>query len=271
VLDYDDLGTLTKVTTTNRFGDKSTIEYRSDGRFKKNTDSEGNVRAFLFDELGRLKQIQDDNSALMTKEYGQTNKGWMESVETPAVKTQTLFDKSMRPLEHTILSKVRKGEAIVLQNSYNKTGNLTRQVTEGLIQQERTFNNQGLLKQTLGGITSSYSYDDNGRIREAKSDNHSVQFTYGQDDFVQQVSVKQGDATLSYEFTDEGLVKRTTTDGLQDSFTYDSEGRLAGLKRSDGEAWVIDRSEQTVSTHRNDVLQTEFVFDEEGRLAEMFH
>ncbi len=268
-VNYYELGSPKVMEYTSRFGDTTRVEYAPDNRHIKYTNPQGIVRAFLFDEFGRLKQIQDGTNALVTKEYSRTNRGWLELTETSETRAHTLFNADMRPVEQIIMAKTARGGQLVTKNEYSGNGSSWRQVTQGLVDEERIYENGRLVRETSGDKRSAFSYDHEGRLRGIVSDKSWHKFAYNDKGELENTTYRRGDLEEVYRFHNGQLTNRTNGKGLDDAFQYDKEGMLRSVKRSGGEHWDIQRNENRIICLRNGVVQLEYVFDEKGRLKEM--
>lgn len=144
---YDKIGNVESIVRTNRFGDANTYEYSSDARLIKHTNPEQDIRAFLFDEFGRLKQVQNRTSALLNKTYNSTDRGWLEETETPESKIQVFFDNNpkkstnekARVKEVNIVSKNVRGGQIIATSVYDDKGKIQKISTKGSIKTDKLF------------------------------------------------------------------------------------------------------------------------------------
>ncbi|MDB4583884.1 hypothetical protein N9164_12085 [Draconibacterium sp.] len=261
-------GSLAASDYTNHFGDKVTIEYSPDGRHVKHTDSEGHVRALLYNEFGQLLQVQNETNALLTKDYQLTTDGWMKSTEDSEKKVQVFQDKSSKPVKQVITAKNLYGGQLITELEYTND-KVIQQITNGLINDTRFFDNGKLVEQNFGKQKTSYSYDNNERLHMVSTSAGKIEVIYDPIGLIFQTDLFQGRFRETNSFQDGQLINRTSSLGLDDIFQYNEDGMLESLDRIDGEFWSIERDDKKTKFLRNNVLQLEFIWDKKGRLVQM--
>ncbi|MCP4372233.1 MAG: hypothetical protein GY797_29555 [Deltaproteobacteria bacterium] len=269
--EYNGLGSLKSSEHTNKFGDKYKTEYSSDNRYVKYTDPEGNSHAILYDEFGRLIQLQNERNLLINKEYGRTDEGFLENTETPEANIQVIFNKDMKPTIRIITAKKPQIGQHIVQYQYNEEGQLRYQNTKGLVDETREYKNGRLINHTSGGNSITYAYDKRGKLNKIQSGKGSSEFFYDEDGLIKKASLRHKGLHRDYEFNEGLLTKRTTGVGLVDEFQYDETGMLKSIKRNDGEHLEIQSIKNTTKIMRNDDVLMEYVIDENGRLKEMLY
>ncbi len=193
-VEYHDDGTVKKVARINRHGDTATTEYANKGRYVKATDPEGNVQAVLYDELGRVKQIQDDKSALVDKAYGRTDKGVLDQTETAEKTIQNIFTESDKPVQEVVTSKVPNGGQIMTEYKYGRDGALSEIATQGLAKSLKQYD-KGMLKKVVNGKDETLlDYDKAGRVSRVQTPEDTCTVSYDKNGKASSIERKTGDA-----------------------------------------------------------------------------
>lgn len=268
-INYHEMGSAKKIEYTNRFGDTARVEYSSDNRQTSYTDAEGNVRAFIYDEFGRLKQIQDDQCVLMKKDYGMTDRGWMEKTETAEKATQAFFDPQDNLAEYILTSNVPGGGQVQVQNDYDADGMLQQEQIRGLINENREYENGKLKKITSGDDFMHFRYDAKGRLKHVISSDTQVSYEYNREGDVLSLEVNKKDKAESYSFKDGRLTRCKTIPGRTDSFRYDKKGKLINVKKGSKEEWEIKQAGNKMIILRNKKEYMKVTYDNEGRVTEI--
>ncbi len=266
---YNERSELKDIVYTNRFGDKSKIRHSTDGRQITHMDAEGNIRSFIYDEFGRLKQIQDDQYILVKKDYGMTDRGWMENTETTEKTAQAFFDQQENPIEYILTSNVPGGGQVKVKNDYNADGILRQEQIRGLINENREYENGRLKKMTSGEDATQFQYDPEGRLEYVVSSNEQVSYEYNREGDLQSLKMNKGDGEESYSFKDGLLSGRKSIPGRTDSFRYDKEGKLVEVQKGNNEKWEVKQEGNRVIILRNDRVYVEAVYDNENRVTEI--
>ena len=266
---YNERGELKDIVYTNRFGDKSKIRHSPDGRQITQMDAEGNIRSFIYDEFGRLKQIQDDQYILVKKDYGMTTRGWMENTETTEKTTQAFFDQQENPIEYILTSNVPGGGQVQLKNDYDADGMLRQEKIRGVITENREYENGKLKKITSGDDTTHFNYDAQGRLENIMASNQQVSFEYNREGDLQSLKVNKRDGEENHFFKEGLLTSRKTIPGRWDSFRYDNEGNLVEVQKGNNEKWELKQEGNRMIILRNDQEYMKVVYDNEGRVIEM--
>ncbi len=269
---YSEYGSLKSTEYIDEFGDTSKAEYSPDNRYVKYTNPEGFVRAFLYDDFGRLKQVQDGKNALISKKYGQTGRGWLETTESSEQTVQVLYNKEKKPVEEIITARSGRGGQVIISSDYNSAGVLKRRTTQGIFNRSRVYKDGLLIKEVSGKEdTVTYVYDEQERPLLVSSDDQGVRFSYDQAGLLDEVNFNRAEFSERLSFKDGLLTQRTNTDGLSDTFQYDEHAMLRGVERGSRETWSIERGNNKTTYIRNNVVQMEFVFDSKGMLTEALY
>lgn len=268
-IDYYEMGSPKTMEYSNRFGDQAKVEYSSDRRQVKYTNPEGDILAFLFDEWGRLKQIQDEAGALLTMNYGMTDRGWMEETITLGKTVRAFFNKQKQPTEYLLASKVPGGGQIQVKNHYNIDGTLRQKQIKGLLNETHLYK-KGKLKQIISGDeVTNLTYDSQDRLKEMNSPGSQTSYEYDREGNVTSLKVRQGQWEESYLFTNGQLTGRQSISKRNDTFRYDPNGQLAGVKKGKDENWQIKREGKQMTTLRNNQIHLTAIFNDKGRVIEL--
>ncbi len=268
-IDYCEMGSPKVMQYTNRFGDITKVEYSSDKKQVKYTNPEGDMLAFLFDEFGRLKQIQDEKSALLTRNYGMTNRGWMEETITPGKTVQAFFNKQKQPTEYLLTSKVPGGGQIQVKNDYNIDGTLRQKQIKGLLNETHLYEKKKLKQIISGDEVTNLTYDSQDLLKEMNSPDAQTSYEYDREGNVTSIQVKRREGQETYSYTNGQISGRQSISKRNDTFQYDQNGQLAGVKKGKDENWQIKREGKRMTTLRNNQIHMEAVFNDEGMLTEL--
>ena len=252
---YYDSGSLKEVTYANQYNDTTKIEYSPDARFVKYTDAGGTANALLFDEFGRLKQIQDENNLLLNKEYKLTDQGWYESTESAEIKVHNLFNTDRKLIEEVIDAKTPWGGQLMTLYDYDSSGQLLTQNTKGLFNERLFYKGGNLTTQISGPDSISFCYDQKGRLNEMLSGRNRFKLTYEQDNSINNMTLNYNDLKVAYGFQNNNLIKRSNNKGLNDIFSYDINGYLKNVNRNNSEIWDIVANQNKTTYYRNGVVQ----------------
>lgn len=256
----------------NNGSNKMTIEYLLNDRFIKYTDSDGKIWAFLFDEFGRLKQIQDDKNALMNKEYGMTKDGIiLENTETSGLSEQAVFDKDKKLVKKLVTSKLKDGGQLILENTYDKNGNIKFRKIKGLVNETYLYDNNQLTHIQSGDEAVSLSYDKQKRLSSVFSKERSLDFFYDNNHLLKNCIFRQKDNKEELVFNNGQIVKRFNSRGLNDCFEYDSKQRLQKVIRDNGEIWEIIYKKDKIVLNRNRSKYATLVYDDQRVLKEIIY
>jgi len=268
---YYKSGSLAQKEYINHFGDKVKVDYSPDGRYIKHTDSEGIIRALLYDEFGQLVQIQDEKNALLINDYISTADGWMETSEDAGEKVQILYDESSNLKEQIISGKNPMHGELITEMEYGDDKMLQKLITQGLVSDIRIFDKGRLIEQDAGNQKTFYSYDINGRLSKMSESGSKLELLYDSTGKIASSELIKGNLKETNLYNDGRLIKRISSSGLDDSFQYNERGELEKIIRADGESWIIERDGNKTSCKRNNTVQLEFIRDDQGRLVQMIY
>jgi len=267
--EYDAFGARKSVQWQNGKGESMKADYSPDGRYIRYTFPGGQVRALLYDEYGRLKQVQDQKYAVLNQEYSLTDRGWFEGAETSEVKMQSFYTGDRQPLEGLLTSKVPGGGFLKLANTYTKEGGLRVAQIQGLLNRDYRYD-QGRLKRITGKNENiDLEYDTTGRLIKAVSADRQLFITYDVENRVSRIQEKTGSGEVVYEFSNGLLSRRKTLAGRVDTFGLDDEGLLKSATRGSQESWQIQYEPRRIRILRNGVVFEESLFDDHGRLLQL--
>ncbi len=267
--DYDAFGVKKSVQWQNSRGETLKAEYSPDGRYSRYTFPGGQVRAFLYDEYGRLKQVQDQKYAVLNREYSLTDRGWFEGAETSQVTMQSFYTPDRNPLEGTLTSKVPGGGFLKLANAYAKEGSLRQAQIIGLVNRNYKYERGRLVSETGKHENIDLVYDTSGRMIKAVSADRQLFFAYDVHDRVSRIQERTSSGEAVYEFSDGVLSRRKTMTGRVDTFGLDEEGQIVSARRGSRENWQIRYEPRRTRIIRNGVVLEESLFDDKGRLLQL--
>ena len=234
---YDCMGNVT--STTDALGNITTSTYDSRGNLLTATDARGNTAVYTYDIYGRkIKEVtplEGETSGETIYTYDILGRLTEERRRIGAVGSET-YSRTVNAYDdmgNLISAKAYEGEAEALVSTY-------------------TYDAAGnMLTMTVGGKTTSYTYDLFGRktkITDAlgaeetytyrldgalveKHDRNGTKFTYTYDSMLRPVEDKaeKDDKTqvISYAYTATGAVRSKANETATLLYTYDSLGRVA--------------------------------------------
>jgi YD repeat-containing protein len=266
--EYDNHNAVKLIESIGPNQERSLLEYGNDGRYVRFTDAAGNARALLFDDLGRLRQVQEGKFALLDVKYGMTKQGWTVATDSPDSQRLEVFGPGRRPAATTVVSKISGGGKIQLVYDYDRDGNLRRVTQTGMKTAEAIFEN-GLPKKIRNGKSEIELTFTAKRLSKVSRAGRDWNFTYGTAGNLELAAGKNGLVETSYAFAGDRLTERRTADGSRDAFQYDAAGRLAGVVRNDEERWELKIEGKKQSIFRNNATLLRYEYDDAGRLVKV--
>ncbi len=263
---YDKDNNVASIEYTAPDGSRSRLEYGNAGRYVKYTDGNGAVRAVLYDELGRLRQIQEGKSALLDRKYGRTSRGWTVATETADTVSRETYDDAGRPLEAVHASKTPGGGKMNITCRYDKKGQPVKTSFRGLYALDLSFKNGSLTGVTAGKSTMSFIYDAE-RLMKITRPGETWTFSYASYGYLTAVTGQRAGRKTRLAYTDGRLTERHTTAGSVDTFRYDEAGALTAVTKNNDEQWEIKRHKNELACYRNDVRVFQYTFDAQGRIT----
>ncbi|MCK5056377.1 MAG: RHS repeat-associated core domain-containing protein [Candidatus Aminicenantes bacterium] len=266
---YYEMGSPEVMEYTHQSGHKERVEYSPDNRQMKYTGPDGEVRAFLFDELGRLTQVQDEKSALLTRKYGKTDRGWLEETQTPGKTIRNFLNSNDKSVETLLTSNIPGGGQIQVKNNYHTDGTIRQKKISGLVNEILKYENGRLKGIHSGGADTHFQYDSEGRLESMNAKDFRVSYEYGDKDTIKAIKVNKGSREGNYLFSSGRLTGRRSISGRDDVFRYDKEGRLESIKKGKDEGWQIEHKGNRMIMLRNGKRYLEAVYDNKGRVVEV--
>ncbi len=267
--DYDAFGSRKSEQWQNSRGEILKVEYSPDGRYTRYTFPGGQVRAFLYDEYGRLKQVQDQEYAVLNREYSLTDRGWFEGAETSEFTMQSFYTADRQPRESNLVSKVPGGGFIKLANAYTREGVLKLAQIQGSVNRNYKYERGRLVSETGKHENIDLFYDTSGRMIKAVSADRQLFFAYDVQNRVSRIQERTNSGEAVYEFSDGVLSRRKTMAGRIDTFGLDEEGQIVSARRGSRESWQIQYEPLRTRIIRNGVVLEESLFDDQGRLLQL--
>jgi RHS repeat-associated protein len=268
-VDYDAFGSKKSMQWQNSRGETMKAEYSPDDRYVRYTFPDGVKRAFLYDEYGRIKQVQDQEYALLTQEYSLTDRGWYEGTETAEIKMQSFFNRDKQPYENLLTSKIPGGGFLKLESTFTKGGYLRLTQIQGLLNRNYQYDQGRLMSISGSEGNTDLNYDTAGRITEAICTGAHLFFSYDGQNQVSSIREKSREGEIVYEFRNGQLSRRKTLAGRVDTFGLDGKGQIVSARRGTQENWQIQYEPQRISILRNGRVIEESLFDDRGRLIEL--
>lgn len=225
--DYDVLGNLVQTTLPN--GVVETSDYDDLNRLIEltNTDGDGNVISsydYTLDEVGNRKLVEELGGRTVAYEY----------------------DKLYRLLSEDITDPVRSDRSLVY--TYDAVGN--RLTLDDSIAGLTTYsynNNDWLLSETEAGVTTNYSYDDNGNTLSKISPNEQVIYDWNQENRLIGAEISNGEGTtnLEYQYDASGVRVASIVDGVETRYLVDTNREYAQVL----EEYLPDGTTETSYVH----------------------
>ncbi|MFZ5987822.1 MAG: RHS repeat-associated core domain-containing protein [Bacillota bacterium] len=239
-------------TDTDLFNHIETREYDNLGSLYKKVDGRGNVTTYRYDELNRLVEVEnakkektiyiyDLNGNMLSQQIGRENAGGIKITKF-YYNAANKLSKRVDPLGDGIDSKTEL-------YTYYPNGNLkTKKDKKGQVT-TYIYDIHGRLKnETVGDITITYGYDNNGNQTSITAGTEIVERQY---DELNRVKVK----TVTY---DQGS-------SLKTSYTYDIIPEASGIPGVDPADIPLGCiAEKTADSRNNEILK---VYDGEGKLV----
>ena len=240
---YDAAGNRTSVTSP-----AGTIGYSFDAlnRLATVTDPEGGVTSYTYDAVGALVQTQFPNGTQETREYDSLNRllflenegpaGVISSyrytldptgnrtrvVEHDGRKVDYAYDEIYRLVGESITDSTAGNRNI--NYTYDPVGNrLTRNDSAEGVTAYTYDDNDRLLTEVAGGVTTTYGYDDNGNTLSRTNATDQVFYDW---DFENRLVAADtdGDGTddVEYQYDADGIRVSSETGGEQTRFLIDT-------------------------------------------------
>lgn len=264
------------------------FSYNTDGLLKKVTGSNGQVREYTYDLLGRLTAVKTQNDKDETYIYRgkrlqkitESHKEWhvtedrfgrVKQLIRPYHYVQRFeYEKDVKGLTYRIINPEN---AITTYRSENggKTFSMTNPL--GGVTAYR-FDNAGQIEQITDpvGHVTTIAYDDVGRISEIlKPGDQKTTYRYKKENRKPSVIRYPSGQKIKYEFNEFGevITIKDSAFGKQ-QFAYDTKGRLAQMK-SKGKKTVIayQNSDQPARIDVDGKPAAQFNYGEFGEVASL--
>ena len=215
---YDDLNRLQSV---NGIGGITSYTYDAVGNRASISYPNGNQTTYSYDSLNRLTDLttaDSNNNVIQSYSYSLDPTGRRtQIVENNGRTTDYQYDTLYRLIDEQITDNLNGNHNSAYQ--YDKVGNRTQSIINGVTTQYQYDNNDRLQQQ--GGTT--YSYDNNGSILTESGDSGLAQYSYNSRN--QLISLNQAPGTsTNYRYDYEGNrtqvidnINITTTDYIVDT------------------------------------------------------
>ncbi len=216
---YDDLNRLSTVTDA---GGSTTYNYDEVGNRAAIVYSNGTTTEYAYDSLNRLITITHKNSTdtvLASFDYTLDATGRRTRIiEHNGRTTDYSYDELYRLTGETITDAINGNYSASYQ--YDKVGNRTDEIVDGMHTQYTYDDNDRLLQQ--GGTT--YTYDDNGNTLSEAIDNDQTQYQWDSRNRLVQhnktTPIGNTTITLQYDIDKNRIEKTVTESGSANSTQY---------------------------------------------------
>ncbi|MEO0826904.1 MAG: RHS repeat-associated core domain-containing protein, partial [Cyanobacteria bacterium J06642_9] len=187
----------------------------------------GTRESSVYDELNRLVSLQQSHSdGELFARYDYTldavgNR--IQVVELDGRQVNYTFDSTYRLLSESISDPLAGARSI--EFSYDAVGNrLTRDDSvEGETQYTYNDNNQLVSKVDGDGVTTTFSYDDNGNLIRRENENELTEYSFDIENRLVEARITQDGATqvATYVYDDYGIRVGSTVDGEETLYLID--------------------------------------------------
>ena len=275
---YDKMNRLVSTTINIGTGDGEDISDKYVYDFKENkksyTDFNGATTVYQYDDYGRI----------LTVIYSEGNKTTYSYDKSTGLLSQVDFNGQVTKYEYNDLDGLKKKylpDGTFVEYNYNKDGSL-QSVNTNFGTTSYTYDDLGRVKTVTdnnGGITS-YDYDDVGNLKtETNPANILTTYTYDEVNRLKSevVTASNGEVLRSYTYTLDAVGRRTKVveSGKNISeriveYTYDNLGRLTEEKiTANGEVstvgYAYDKVSNRISKDDNGTV-TAYTYDNNNRL-----
>ncbi|MFE3185527.1 LamG-like jellyroll fold domain-containing protein [Streptomyces violascens] len=233
---YNDRGQL--LTTSGPSGSAS-YTYNTNGQITARTDKAGTA-AFTYDADGHLATATDPLTAA-TATYTRNSLGQITGIAYGTNSaSQTLGYDAQHQLNSQTLKSPGGATEASTNYSYDTAGHITTQTTTG----------------TAGAGTSTYTYDQSGRLTTAN--NGTATTSYGYDSAGNRTSTSSGSSTTTAAYNARNQLTATTSGATTTTYQRTARGSLASVTGTTTESIAADAFDQTVTdgttTYTHDAL-----------------
>jgi RHS repeat-associated protein len=233
---YDLLNNITSLVTP-----AGTVSYGYDSLNRLDTVSEGTriLADYDYNPVGNLSKTTFANGSVESRQYDSRNR--LKQVTTRNV-VGTIFSDFKYTLDGVgNRTKVEEYGGRTVDYTYDALNRLTQEKMVGGVTGERTIDytydlagNRLTRSDSVSGLVTNYSYDDNNRLQSLTEGNQPTTFTY--DDNGSLLQRSNGTETVDYEWMNDGEnrlveVRNSEAGGTtQTQFVYDAFGnRVASI------------------------------------------
>ncbi|WP_048751296.1 RHS repeat-associated core domain-containing protein, partial [Crocosphaera watsonii] len=221
---YDQFNFLDKVTAN---GEVTDYDYNVLGNLVQTTLPNGVVETREYDELYRLIGVDNtdaDGNILSSYDYELDAVGNRTLVEELSGRTVAYeYDKLYRLLTEDVSDAVNGNQT--LSYVYDAVGN--RLSLTDSVNGVTTYSyndNDWLLSETIGGVTTKYTYDNNGNNLTKINPDEQVTYTWNQENRLIGAKVTNADGTtnLGYQYDANGVRVASTVNGVETRYLVDA-------------------------------------------------
>jgi RHS repeat-associated protein len=280
-----------QLTSVTRPGSPATsIQYNSRDLVQSRTDALGDTTSYTYNDAGWLKTVLSPNGnvagcnstcqAGYTTTYTYDGDGNRASVVNPlGGETDYTYDALDRRTQ-TVVHGAQAGTETT-NYSYDANGNLT-EIADPLRTTDKTYtaNNQ-LLTSTIGGLTTTYAYNNDGKLNSVTGPaprSGVTTYNYDNADLLTSTVSPLGNVTgcgcaaqytTTYGYDQDGNL-HTVTDPLNHTTTTNYNGAKQPLNTFDPSnretQWQYDADGNLLVTTANDLSTTTYTYDALGHL-----
>ena len=260
---YDALGQL--LTVTDPLGHQTSHSYDADGKRIATTDPKGNTTTYTYDQLDRLIGIDYAGGDSVAYTYDAVGNR-LTMVDSSGMSSYN-YDGLDRPLS------IDHPNGTV-SYTYDAVNRLSVTTPAGTVAYSYDANDQLLTVTDWDARTTTYSYDDAGRLSDGVAYPNGISATYTYDNANRITAISYDDAggtIASFSYTLDAVGNRLTmvdADGTT-SYTYDDLNRLASVSYPSGAPASVSYTYDLMGnrlTKVEDGVTTTYTYDEADRL-----
>jgi RHS repeat-associated protein len=296
VYEYNEDGTLKSVTTP-----EGTTEYRyEDGVLVKTIFPNETAEVIVYDPLGRIDVIktvkidpvtEEELAVLASYDYEVDDAGNREEViDHNGRKVEYEYDELNRVVEEKISNPLDASEDDrTITYVYDAVGNLDYKGDTFAGDTDFVYNNLNqLVRSTLGGVETVYTYDDNGSLKTRTTGEKSVTYHWENDgeNRLKGVDIVEGGQTteIDYEYNEQGIRTGKSVNGVETNYLidelqpyaqvleeYDALGNLQNAYVYGNDLVSQSDNNETFFYHVDGLGSTRVLTDESGNIEESYN
>jgi RHS repeat-associated protein len=296
VYEYNEDGTLKSVTTP-----EGTTAYRyEDGVLVKTIFPNETAEVIVYDPLGRIDVIktvkidpvtEEELAVLASYDYEVDDAGNREEViDHNGRKVEYEYDELNRVVEEKISNPLDASEDDrTITYVYDAVGNLDYKGDTFAGDTDFVYNNLNqLVRSTLGGVETVYTYDDNGSLKTRTTGEKSVTYHWENDgeNRLKGVDIVEGGQTteIDYEYNEQGIRTGKSVNGVETNYLidelqpyaqvleeYDALGNLQNAYVYGNDLVSQSDNNETFFYHVDGLGSTRVLTDESGNIEESYN